>query len=153
TPVERSKDPLSREHPGKRIAERDVDPRRRLVRKAVDVAHPAHRFGDGGETGALGVRAGLPVAGDARDHEPRVDLPEALRPEVPLLERAGTEVLDEDVAVLDQLEQQLLAALDTQIERAALLVPRLDRPPERAPFVARLAPLAHRIGLARRLDL
>ena len=40
-----------------------------------------------------------------------------------------------------------------QVERAALLVPRLDGPPERAALVARLPPLAERVGLARRLDL
>src|SRR5205814_4090095 len=55
--------------------------------------------------------------------------------------------------VLDQLEQERLSALYAQVERAALLVPRLHRPPQRVAFVARLAPLAERVGLTGRLDL
>ena len=129
------------------------DARRRLAREAVDVAEPAHRLGDRGEAGALRVRAGLPVAGDARDHEPRVRLEQLLGAEVPALERAGPEVLGEDVGVLDEREQQRLPLLGAQVERAAALVPRLDGPPERPALVAGLAPVAERVRLARRLDL
>src|SRR5581483_365540 len=75
------------------------------------------------------------------------------RPEVPALERSGAEVLDEDVALLRKLEQELLPALRAEVERAALLVPRLDRPPQRAAVVPRPTPLPHRVRLPRRLDL
>ena len=78
-PVERGEDALRREHPGERVAERDVDPRRRLVREAVDVADAAHRLRHRGEAGARRVRPGLPVAGDARDHQPGIRLPQTLR--------------------------------------------------------------------------
>jgi hypothetical protein len=54
--------------------------------------------------------------------------------------------------VLDEAEQQLLTALLAQVERHALLVARLHRPPERPALVARVAPVAERVGLARWLD-
>ena len=67
---------------------------------------------DRGEAGPSRIRAGLAVAGDAREHDqPRVDLAQLVRPEVPALERAGPEVLDDDVGLPGELEQQLLAAL------------------------------------------
>jgi hypothetical protein len=152
-PVERGEDALHGEHARDRIAERDVKPGRRLARKSVDVADAAHRLRHGGEARPRCVRPGLAVAGDARDDESRVHLPELVRPDPPLLERAGAEVLDEDVAVLDEVEQQLLPSLLPQVECDALLVARLHRPPEGAPLVARLAPLAQRVRLPRWLDL
>ena len=45
-PVERREDALSGEHPGERVAERDLQPRRGLAGKAVDVAKAAHRLRD-----------------------------------------------------------------------------------------------------------
>ena len=95
----------------------------------------------------------LAVAGDARQDEAGIDLREPLVPEAPALERARPEVLGQHVGYTHQLEQQLLAARRAQIERDALLVPRLDRPHQGSPLVARLAPLAQRIRLPRRLHL
>ncbi len=151
--VQRGQNPLRRVHAGERVAERDVHARRRLAREAVDVADAAHRLRDRREPRAGRVRAGLPVARDARDHEARIRLPELLRREVPALERPGAEVLGQDVAVLDEAAEQLLTALGAEVQRHALLVARLHRPPERTALVARLAPLPQRIGLPRRLDL
>src|SRR5262249_30832692 len=82
-----------------------------------------------------------------------VDLLHPLEAEIPALERSGAEVLGDDVGVADELEQELLAALRAQVERDALLVAGLDGPPERAAFVAGLAPLADRVGAGRVLDL
>ena len=45
-----------------------------------------------------------PNAGDAGDDEVRVDAVELLGPKAPLLERAGPEVLQQHVAVPDQVE-------------------------------------------------
>ena len=151
--VESGQDALSREHTGERVAERDVHAGRRLVREAVDVADPAHRLRDRREACPLGIGAGLAVAGDAGEHEPRVHLAELLPAEVPALERPGAEVLGEDVGLLHELEQELLAPLGAQVQRDALLVSRLHGPPERAPLIARLAPLPDRVGLTGRLDL
>ena len=153
TPVERGEDTLGREHAGERVPEGYVHARRRLSGEAVDVADAAHGLGHRSEAGAACVRTGLPVAGDARQHDARVDLGEPVVAEVPLLERARPEVLRHHVGVLDEAEQQLLAAGNAQVERDALLVAGLDGPPQRTALVARLAPVADRVGLSGRLDL
>ena len=67
--VERHEHALGGEHRRERVAERDAQARRGVAGEAVDVAQAAHRLAGGGEPGALGVRAGLAVAGDARDDE------------------------------------------------------------------------------------
>ena len=97
------------------------------------MADAAHRLGDRGEAGALGVRARLAVARDPGEDESRIRLAEALPAEIPLLERPRSEVLGQDVGLLDELEQQLLAPLRPEVERDALLVARLHRPPEERP--------------------
>ncbi len=153
SPVERRQDPLRREHPREGVAERDVHPRRGLAGEAVDVPDPAHRLRHGREARALRVRAGLPVTGDAREDEPRVDLAQPLVAEVPLLERPGPEVLHQHVRVLREPEQQRLPLLVTEVQRDALLVARLHGPPERAALVAGLAPVPDRVGTPWRLDL
>ncbi len=66
------------------------------------------------------------------------------------LERARPIVLDQHVAALDQLEQQLLAARVAQVERDALLVAGIDLPVQR---LAADLPVAQRIALAGVLDL
>src|SRR5207248_4936034 len=105
------------------------------------------------EAGARRVRPGLPVAGHARDHEPRVHGPELIGPEIPPLECPRPEVLDQDVALLGEREQELLTTFLAQIQRHAFLVPRLDGPPERPALVAGMTPLSKRVRLPRRLDL
>ena len=107
--VERREDALDGEHRGERVAERDARARRRLAGEAVDVAEAAHRLRDRGVAGALGVRPGLAVPGDAREDDARVHRREPLVAEVPPLERARAEVLGDDVRDADELEQQLLA--------------------------------------------
>src|SRR4029079_11654614 len=101
---------------------------RPCTREAVDMAQAAHRLGDRCESGPAGVRAGLAVAGDARQDEAAVDLGEPLVPEAPALERPRPEVLGQHLGYTHQLEQQLLAAGRAEVERHALLVPRLDGP-------------------------
>ena len=130
-----------------------MHPRRGLARVAVHVAEPAHRLRDRREPGALRVRPGLAVARDARQDDARVDVAHPVVPDPPALERARAEVLRDDVGVLDQPEEQLLPARLPKIERDALLVAGLHRPPERAPLVPGFAPVPDRVGLARRLHL
>ena len=151
--VERRQDALHGEHRGERVAERDACARRRLAREAVDVPEAAHRLRDGGVARALGVRPGLAVPGDACEHDAGVRRRQPLVAEVPALERARAEVLGDDVRDADELEQELLAPRLAQVERDALLVPRLYGPPEGAALVASVAPVAQRVGLAGRLDL
>ena len=104
--------------------------------------------------GSLRVRAGLPVAGDARDHEPGVRLVQPVGPDVPALERAGAEVLDEDVRAASASSSR--SSCPFSVRRSSvqhfLFLDWTGHQSERS-LVARLAPVAQLVGLARRLDL
>src|SRR3954468_258843 len=135
-----------------RVAYREVGAYRRPVRKAGDVAHAAHRLADGGEARSLAVRAGLPIARDAHENELRILVRKHVPAEVPLLERARTEVLDHDMAIAREAACDRLPVGLPQVERDRLLVARLHVPPQRH-AVAHAAPAAQRVAFARRLDL
>src|SRR5262249_30565285 len=70
--------------------------------------------------------------------------------EAPLFQRAGHEILDEDVGVADQALQQILTAGMREVQRHRSLAARVDLPPQ-LPAVAQ--PRAERIAAARVLDL
>src|SRR5947209_14426215 len=57
---------------------------------------------------------------------------ELRRPEVPALERSGPEVLDDDVAQTDEIQEHLAAARGADVERDAALVPVRHRKPDTA---------------------
>ena len=135
-----------------RVAEREVRARRRSVGKARDVAHAADPFGDGGESRPLAIRPGLSVAGDAHEDELRVVARERVPAEVPLLERAGAEILDHDLRAAGEAPHDLLPLGTAQVAGHGFLVPGLHMPPERG-AVPDAAPLAQGVALARRLDL
>src|SRR5262245_34349505 len=135
-----------------RVADRQVRPHRRPVRKPGDLAHSAHCFADGGEPGHPAVRTGLAVARDAHQDESGVLARKRLPPEVPFLQRAGTEVLDHDVAVARRAPRDRLPFGLAQVERDRLLVARLHVPPQRH-AVAHAPPASQRVAVARRLDL
>ena len=82
---------------GQRVADRDAGARRRPVRRAGDVAQPAHRLADHAEPRPLAVRPRLAVARDAHHDEPGIVGGERFVGEAPRLQRAGTEILDDDV--------------------------------------------------------
>ena len=84
---------------------------------------------------------------------PRVDLPELVGREVPALERARPEVLDEHVALGHEAAQQVLALLHAKVERDELLVARLHGPPQAAALEVAAAPVAQRVAAIGRLDL
>ena len=152
-PVEGGKDALRREHARQRVAEREVQPGRRLAGEPVQVSKAAHGLRDRGETGPGGVGPRLPVAGHAAEDERGIRLLQLVPAKIPLLECPRPEILDDHVALPGELEQEFLALLGTQVQRHALLVAGLDAPPERAALVPCLAPFAQRIRLARRLNL
>ena len=83
--------------------------RRRAVGLACDVGKAAHRFRQGPETRPLGIRAELPESCDAGDDDAGVHFEESTRSEIPTLQRARAEVLDEHVGPLDQSKKQVLA--------------------------------------------
>ena len=90
----------------------------------------AHRLGQAAEAGPRRVRTDLAEAGDARDHEPRVDRVEASRAEAPALERAGPEVLDQHVGVGGERRQQVGALGLAEVERDRALVAAERLPPQ-----------------------
>src|SRR3954470_13428587 len=135
-----------------RVAERKIRPRRRPVREAVHIAQSADGFGDGSESRALLVRAGLAIAGNAHQHQFRIGARQLLPSQVPALERARPEILDHDMRVAREAPHDLLAFELAQVARHRLLVARLHVPPERR-AVPHPPPLAQRVAFARRLDL
>ena len=137
---------------GERIADADVHAHRRPVGEARDVAHATHRFADRAEARPVAVRAGLAEAGQTNHDQSRVDGRERVVAEAPFLERAGPEILDDDVGLPGKPARDLLAVRRTQIHGHRLLVARLDVPPQRRAVVQQ-APLPQGIAHARRLDL
>ncbi len=89
---------------------------------------------------------------DARHHQPRLLLGELLVAEAPLVEAAGREVLEHDVARQRQAADHRPALGAAEVDGHEPLVPREGRPPD-APAVDEHAPAAHRVAGLRALDL
>ena len=99
-----------------------------------------------------GERAGLPEAAHVHQHDLRVAGGQLLVRQPPLVELAGPEVLEHDVALLRQPRRDLAGRLLAQVEHDRSLVAADARPPE-AVAVAGHAPSPHRVAVAGRLDL
>src|SRR3546814_11337634 len=84
------------------------------------------------ETGVAGIRAVLAIARHAHHDQTWIDRPQRVPAQAPAFERAGPEVLDDDVGLSDQFTQQRLTFGDTQIEHHRILVAREHRPPQRS---------------------
>ena len=125
--------------PGQFVGERDGRQQRLAVRFAADRAQSGHDLGDGGEPGTGRVRAGLPEAGHASDHERRIALVEHVGPESHAFEGAGTEVLDEHLCVVDESEEHVAIGRILQVESDRTLVAVHHLPPQ-ARMVAWVAP-------------
>src|SRR5207249_918740 len=91
------------------VREAHTDAHGRTVREAGDVADAAHRLRDIAEARPRPIRPRLPEAGDADHDEARILRPQPLRPEAPLLETAGAEILDQDVALPREAADQILS--------------------------------------------
>src|SRR5262249_10235296 len=82
---------------------------------------------------------------------------EIARPDVPLLERAGSEVLDDHVGGPGQPAEHVLALRAPEVERDALAASPLHRPEQRVALatggVHEPTELAHEVAPARLLDL
>src|SRR4030095_6083357 len=92
----------------------------------------AHRGGNAPEAGTRAARSGLAERRDA-DHDERApDRGQRLPPEVPALERPGSEVLGQHVRLPDQAPDQRLPLRIPEVAGDRLLVARLDEPPVRA---------------------
>ncbi len=105
---------------GERIARpRDVG---RAVPVAGDPRQSRHLLHARRKAGTVPPRAVEPEAGHAHHDDVGAHLPEPVVGEVELLEDAGGEVLDDDVARRRQPQQQLTAAGVRQVERDVALV-------------------------------
>ncbi len=151
-PHERREGPRHREHRRERVAQADAGPRRGPVGAARRVADAAHGLADAAEPGLAGQRTGLAEPADVDEDELRVPGGQRLVPEAPALERAGPEVLEDDVAVLREPGRHVAALRLAEVEDDRALV-AADRGPPEAVAVAGDAPAAHRVALAGRLDL
>ncbi|MNI28339.1 hypothetical protein D3C73_821120 [compost metagenome] len=135
---------------GQGVADRHAHARRRPVRLADDGAPAAHGLADAAEAGARGIGAGLAVTRHPHHDQARIGRHQVGGGQVPLLERARTEVLDQDVGLGDQLARRLLALGRAQVDGDREFVARDDPPPGRN---LALAPVAHGIADAGRLQL
>src|SRR3546814_14285386 len=92
----------------------------------------------------------LAVTRHAHDDQPGVGLAKVGGVEIPFFERAGTEILDEDIGLRDQLACECLALFGPQIDRDRIFFARDHAPP--AGLVA-LAPVSHLVAGHWRFEL
>ena len=108
--VERAQDADRHQHAGAGVADRAAGLDRRLAGLAGDAHRAAGGLRDHVEGEALLVRAALAEALDLAIDDAGVDRLQHVVAETEALDRAGREVLGEDVGLLDQLLDQLDAA-------------------------------------------
>ncbi len=113
-PVQRGQCALGGEHAGQAVAQRQRQPRGGTAGETVHVPQPAGRLGDRGVPGLTGVRPGLAVPGHPHQDDAPIAFAQHVVTQVPLLQRAGPEVLHDDVGALDQVQEQLPALLGSR---------------------------------------
>ena len=104
--VQRADRGLGREHAGEVVGDRHADAHRRTIGIAGEMQQAAVADADAVETRPGRVRTVLAEHRDAHGDEARVEI---VRADVPLLERAGAKVLDEDVGGCREAPQEVLA--------------------------------------------
>src|SRR5690606_3584174 len=104
------------------IDDRDADAQRLAACLAVDRHDTAERLDCGVIARAAAVWTILAEAGDAHMHEAREALAQFFAANAPLFERAGLEILDEDVGAFKQLQKESAPRFLAEIERDAFLV-------------------------------
>ena len=134
------------------VGERDGHADWWSVGKAGDVRQSAHGRRWRPEASLVAVRPVLAVAGDTYQHDIGIGGLERLVADVPTLESAGAEVLEDEVAAFDELQKQLAAARDTQIQSHRAFVTTKHRPIQRTVGEHR-RDIAQAVALARHLDL
>ncbi len=139
-------------HSGDRIADRDAHAHGWAVGVADEFAEARIAFGHGGESGARRHRSGLAERGDAHEDEVGVGLFEHVGAESPLLEGAGAEVLEQDVAAADEFEHGLAPLVAAQVEHDRLLV-AVDRAVEHRGVAGFEPPVAQFVAGAGAFDL
>ena len=140
-------------HAGHLVGQGDRRQGGRPVRLAGGVRQRGHALGHGAEPGAVGVGAGLPVAGHPQHHQAGVLRQQhRLGVEAQPLQRPGPEVLDQHVGAAHQSQQHLAAVRRLQIDLDRPLVPAHLAPVE-AVFSVALAQVAGAVTGVRPLHL
>ena len=104
-----------------------------------------HRLGQGAKTSPVAIRPRLPEAGHADNDQAGVQGEKDLRSKTPLLERAGTEALDQDMRRRNETTHELCPAWVREEERDRSLVAPEERPPQRL-LVLAPAPAAQAVA-------
>ena len=142
------------EDAGQVVRDRHPDAHRRAIRVTGELEQAAVPDAHAVEAGPGRVRAVLPERADADDDERRVEIRGA---DVPLLERAGPEVLDDDVRSRGQPSEEVLPFVAPEVEGDALAPASLYCPEERVALASvglhERADLAHEVAAPRLLDL
>ena len=95
----------------------------------------------------------LAVSRDANQDRAAIELLQLIIAEAPFLQRAGAEILDDDVAFGRKPAQQVAAAVAGEVERHAFLVARFRKPHQRVAAFGVGAETTQRVAGLRRLDL
>ncbi len=111
---------------GADVTDGHADAAGRLALVAGDAHDAAHALHDHVIGRVLGVRAGMAEARSRRVDELRVLGVQRLPAVAQLFHRAGPEVLDHDVGLLEQLLEDLAVGIGLEVERDALLA-AIDR--------------------------
>ena len=94
-----------------RIAQAHPGPRRRPVGMSGQIAQAAHRLAGGAEPRPIAVGSGLSVSREANQDEAGIVARQLLVAETPLLQRPGTEILDDHVGTPRERANDLLPFL------------------------------------------
>ena len=149
---ERQHDAMGRRHAGDQIGDRVADFHRRAIRETGEV-HDA-RLGLDHEVVARAVRLGARLAESRHRavHQARVQTRERTVPETELVHRPRSEVLEQHVALLRQLPEDLAPLRRLEVQGDALLAP-VHRHEVRRLAPDERRPAARVIALAGLLDL
>ena len=101
----------------------------RAVGIAGNVGQTRHCLEDTGETRLGGVRTGLPKCRGAQNDQVRVGLPQGFLVQAPLGQRAGAEILQQDIEFRQHFQQQFGAFGPAQIQGDEILVAVGGLPP------------------------
>jgi hypothetical protein len=106
----------------RQVVDRDADAHRAAAGLAGDAHQPAHALGDLVHAAALGVRAGLPEAGDGGVDQPWVDLLQVVVGDLQPVLDLHPHVLDHHVGGGGQLEEGRVPVRVLEVERDGALV-------------------------------
>ena len=147
---QREQDPQGGVHAGGDVDQRYADPQRAARPLPVDAHQTRNRLDGGIVSGHAAQRAIIAIAGDAAVHQAGEALGKhRVMAEAPFLERAGLEILDENVSFRQEIEQGIAAARTGEIEDDAPLVAIDAEEVGGCAFVERRSPCTGLVAMLR----